>query len=558
MITMASQSWCQRSPVMLIICVLSWTLLMKGAEAEIVSGTVYMQDGTFKVKLGVIDKTGVAYGTYNNTLMTTGWGELHLFAGYSQGNKLLSDHDTMFAAGMLEGALTAKEISANIQNINSTMFRSDGDPELWARVVTFFEQQDVWMRQMMAERMKDDPFWEGVALVVAQFDGLIEGYKGNTNRVANKSRDYFLAMQVLNACGDLLDLTKAVMPSLMPDFDKVTKQEFYRYVASSGHCSALVKVLPGFEDVFMSHSSWFTYSATLRIYKHYHFKLSFQHNAAEVTSFSSYPGFLESLDDFYIMSSGLSMLQTTNNVFNSTLYTFVQPQSLFAWHRVRVANMMARSGKEWAEIVARYNSGTYNNQYMIIDRTKIVPKTTILDDALWVVEQVPTLVVSGDQTNILRAGYWPSYNVPFYEQIFNISGYPAMVEKQGPDTSYQLAPRAKIFRRDQGKVVDMNSMKKIMRFNEYKTDPYSEGDPSKSICMRGDLMTKPVPDGCYDTKVANLWMAAEQTSYVINGPTRAEGSLPPFKWVSPFTRYSHEGLPQEYDFDFVTMKPKDL
>ena len=41
---------------------------------------------------------------------------------------------------------------------------------------------------------------------------------------------------------------------------------------------------------------------------------------------------------------------------------------------------------------------------MIIDRTKIKPKTTIMDDALWVVEQVPTLVVSGDQTNILRAG----------------------------------------------------------------------------------------------------------------------------------------------------------
>ena len=25
--------------------------------------------------------------------------------------------------------------------------------------------------------------------------------------------------------------------------------------------------------------------------------------------------------------------------------------------------------------------------------------------------------MSGDQTEILRAGYWPSYNVPFYEQV---------------------------------------------------------------------------------------------------------------------------------------------
>ena len=58
----------------------------------------------------------------------------------------------------------------------------------------------------------------------------------------------------------------------------------------------------------------------------------------------------------------------------------------------------------------------------------------------------------GDQSAILREGYWASYNIPFYEDVFNISGYPGMVEKFGPSMSHDLAPRAKIFRRDQGKV----------------------------------------------------------------------------------------------------------
>ena len=31
------------------------------------------------------------------------------------------------------------------------------------------------------------------------------------------------------------------------------------------------------------------------------------------------------------------------------------------------------------------------------------------------------LVVSGDQTKVLSEGYWPSYNVPFYEEVSNIS-----------------------------------------------------------------------------------------------------------------------------------------
>jgi len=61
-------------------------------------------------------------------------------------------------------------------------------------------------------------------------------------------------------------------------------------------------------------------------------------------------------------------------------------------------------------------------------------------------------VESGDQSDILREGYWASYNVPFYEDIFNRSGYAAMVEKVGTEWSYQLAPRAKIFRRDQSNV----------------------------------------------------------------------------------------------------------
>lgn len=55
------------------------------------------------------------------------------------------------------------------------------------------------------------------------------------------------------------------------------------------------------------------------------------------------------------------MLQTTNNVFNKELYNFVKPESLFAWQRIRVANMMANGGEEWSKVVAKYNSGITKN-----------------------------------------------------------------------------------------------------------------------------------------------------------------------------------------------------
>lgn len=74
-------------------------------------------------------------------------------------------------------------------------------------------------------------------------------------------------------------------------------------------------------------------------------------------------------------------------------------------------------------------------------------------------------VASGDETDILRDGYWASYNIPFFEKVYNMSGYPEVAKREGSDATYQLCPRAKIFRRDQSNVKDMKSMQYIMRYN---------------------------------------------------------------------------------------------
>jgi hypothetical protein len=57
---------------------------------------------------------------------------------------------------------------------------------------------------------------------------------------------------------------------------------------------------------------------------------------------------------------------------------------------------------------------------------------------------------------------------------------PEIVAKYGVDYSYDLCPRANIFRRDQGNVVDMTTFQDIMRYNDYTKDPYS--------CVRGAVV----------------------------------------------------------------------
>ena len=57
----------------------------------------------------------------------------------------------------------------------------------------------------------------------------------------------------------------------------------------------------------------------------------------------------------------------------------------------RIANALAKSGREWAQIIAHCNSGTYNNQYMVIDLKLFQPGQELQPDLLWVIEQVGLL-----------------------------------------------------------------------------------------------------------------------------------------------------------------------
>jgi len=519
------------------------------------SGNVYCKARDCKFVNGPPDwKHATAVGSFNDSLLASGWGILDINSGFSAKH---TNEEIMFAAGFMEGALTSMQMESQYTNLHSIFFPKP-DPDLERDLDLWFTYQRVWAEDTAYNNSiynnTHTPTWRHVSYVLTQLDGLYAGYRsirGNSSTALK-----MFAINFMNANGDLFDILKIIRPSRIVDWRKLTAKQAENYFYSTGHCSALIKMLPGFENVFMSHSSWFDYRATNRIYKHYNFNVDDPFTAAKKMSFSSYGGYLESLDDFYHLSSGLVMLQTTNSIFNTSLYDQVHPQALLSWQRVRVANMMARGGKEWSDILAYYNSGTYNNQYMILNTNLIKPGMPLPDDTLWVAEQIPGLVVAADTTAILRTGYWPSYNVPFFEEIFNKSGYPAYVEKHGEQYSYQLAPRAMIFRRDANNVKDMDSMKAIMRYNDYKHDPYSGKSPWGAICSRGDLDSdNPRPDGCYDTKVSDIKMARKFQADIINGPTLGTG-LPPFSWTGQWEKLSHVGLPQTYNYTFVRTEPR--
>ncbi|KAK2885030.1 phospholipase B-like 1 [Channa argus] len=529
------------------LCLLLNTLALSVGTYQLQEATVYWDTAQKSVilKEGVMETDGGAYGYFNDTLLLSGWGILEICAGYG-GIITQEDDTTFFLAGYLEGYLTAGQMFNHYSNMYSQMIN---DEKVLSPLKRFFSKQDQWSREQVKLRRNSDPLWKHLGLILAQLDGL---HAGAAHWAKSKNREPLstFAIQFLNGVGDLLDL----VPALTPRSNSSTGTGTFR-MPGMGHCTALIKVLPGFENLLFGHSSWYTYAATMRIYKHWDFRVSDTHTATGKMSFSSYPGFLMSLDDFYLLGSGLLMTQTSIGVFNASLFSQLSPNSLLAWQRVRLANSLAHSGQEWAHVFSKYNSGTYNSQYMVVDLHKASLGHSIRNGALTVVEQIPGKIIYSDQTQALRRGYWSSYNIPFHTEIYNLSGYSVMWKRYGVDFSYDLCPRAKILRRDQAKVSDLNSLKHIMRYNNYKRDPYSKGHPCKTICCRNDLRPRrPHPGGCYDTKVTDYQMSLQLVAEAINGPT-TQGGLPPFSWQS-FNLTTHQGLPHIYNFPFVTMKPK--
>ncbi|KAH7942094.1 hypothetical protein HPB49_020496 [Dermacentor silvarum] len=108
---------------------------------------------------------------------------------------------------------------------------------------------------------------------------------------------------------------------------------------------------------------------------------------------------------------------------------------------------------------------------------------------------------AADISEGLRASkYWASYNVAYFDDIFNISGQPAKVQKYGDYYSYEHCPRAKMLKRDHDKLTDMDSIMTYMRYNDYKNDPLSRCNctppynPAYAIAARYDLLC---PHGKY-------------------------------------------------------------
>jgi hypothetical protein len=164
----------------------------------------------------------------------------------------------------------------------------------------------------------------------------------------------------------------------------------------------------------------------------------------------------------------------------------------------------------------------------------------------WLLDQIPGRIEAADVTTLLDSqGYIPSYNIPYFPDIMDITGYTAA------GYSYQNDTRAQIFRRDQGNVTDLYSMADLMNKNDYQNDPLAQGNPCNQISARCDLAGDAF--GGIDSKNVDSSFVKQQRTYTIGAPSHVYE--PVFVWDAEYGSVSHVGMPTVFNFNWTVMEP---
>jgi hypothetical protein len=174
-----------------------------------------------------------------------------------------------------------------------------------------------------------------------------------------------------------------------------------------------------------------------------------------------------------------------------------------------------------------------------------------------------------------------------YEEPFTTARC-AQVKRFGSVFDYFAAPRAEILRRDAQLAVNVTTMQRLIRYNDWQHDPLSQGRANFQIASRGDLIVPAnashpsecrcwaacvVCDVCVhgrgrvcmcarvsyvraggatDAKITSSSLMAAGQVLAISSPTYDQ--QPPFQWSSsPFGAVvPHRGQPDVFDFPWVT------
>jgi hypothetical protein len=267
------------------------------------------------------------------------------------------------------------------------------------------------------------------------------------------------------------------------------------------------------------------------------------------------------VDDFYLTSNGLAVIETTIGNYNADLWSLLTTQSVLSWVRVNVANAMASNAVQWTELFSEENSGTYNNQWMVLDMNLFEPGLPLVNNTFMLLEQLPGFIAVEDRSAQLNdERYFGSYNIPAVDSVWALAGFGS--QQPSWKYAYNECPRYNMMLNLNASVQSVDSYKQMIRFNEFGRDSnVQDAAAGYGISSRFDLFPTTSKQhsffGGIDSKATSITMATDGLMFwAQNGPTH--DTQPVFDWSSA-GRYedlpSHVGMPDEWNFDWILYTP---
>jgi len=517
-------------------------------------------------------KGAAAWGRYADLMNKTGWAVLDIHTSDE-----LNGEKQSYAAGFLEGALSHERMAQHMRNMWSVDFEGEADTHMSPKVRQFITDNIAWMRDNVRVRGHRfmDPYWGMVGNLLAQLSGITDGYNAARNRYGHTgepplSEEQTLMLSMVDTDMDDLVTAVAAHGNFVNGQGPRLRKRRWRHDKRRhhGHCSALVQVAPDNKDLWVGHVTWDEYRGMTRQLKYLDMPLPGAKSRR--LAFTSQPGSLYSGDDWYNTDTGLTILETSIQNYNRSAWKLVKPETVFTWARSLVASRLATNGDEWTELELRYQSGTCNNQWMVVDYKLFTPGKEPVPGTLWVSEAMPGYGRREDVTShlIAKGGWWPSYNIPYFEDIWKIGGYEVMEKEAAtPEDAdgftFKDDPRGRMFERARRhhNVTTFEGFMDFLRYNNHQSDPLSLGDACNAISARCDLnQQNQIQYDCFgaiDAKVRQWRPDHGDLSFnAVSSPAWKRGPLEPFRWstqnasVEGCKHDQHFGHPDSFDFEW--------
>lgn len=515
--------------------------LFTPSSGSLATGYYNQSSNKIDVKIGVIDKVqGTCWASYENTITENGWYKYSV-----EGREGADPNEMGYCVGYLEGYLAQPQIYDAFNLFLDTIFGNRSNLPYPEKFTEYMKQNHDFA---FSDNFKNERSYQ---VFLNMFSGLSDGYNFGAIEYCSKQTDHCnktidrYLLWSYSSNGDLIDILP--MLGLMKYSDPMRAR-----------CTAFIKLLPDYSDIFMSHNTWTDYRQLHAVLKRITLPIDFF--AAKTVVFSTRIGMVGSVDDFYVSDSNLMVFETSLLNNNETyLKSYVTPQRLNYWVRANAAMFAAHNGEEWVDLFIKDNSGTYNNDYYVIDINKFTPGKKPTKDLVWLIEQTPSdKIYKSDVTeNLTKKGHIASFNVPVSNEIYDLMDYAKFAKLNTLYVPFFNNCRYLISERELPKVKNFDDFLHIGRYNHYITDEYSKGNPLATIAARNELNTSKENDDYFDGALDNKACRASEVFtrldvHAVNSPTSEGGEVPIFSFnFDRLKNFPHDGLPDEWNFSYI-------